>query len=146
VIHRRASNAAGSRAGSVVPLLILTLWSTTPAAPVLAQQPSRPVIGDLASSSYLHPDLGGLFFGQMARPGGFGLYAGANILFRSGAGSDSRLPGLAKELIDARVGIIVAEGVPAVMAAKAATRSIMARTPRRTSSGRRSGPPGAHWG
>ena len=46
------------------------------------------------------------------------------LLTRSAAGSDNRLPNLARSCFDARVDIIVAEGVVAALAAKAATRTV----------------------
>jgi putative ABC transport system substrate-binding protein len=50
--------------------------------------------------------------------------ANITLLTRSAAGNDRRLPGLAMELVDARVDVIVAEGISAAVAAKAATRTI----------------------
>lgn len=108
---------------SAVPLLVLTLCFTTLSAPALAQQPSRPRIGYLISSSYLHPEFGNLIRVHMTPVGGI---TAANIILltRSAAGSDNRLPGLVTELVDARVDILVAEGVAAALAAKAATRTV----------------------
>jgi putative ABC transport system substrate-binding protein len=90
-------------------------------APALAQQPPRPRIGYLISTSYLHPELGSLLRGQL-NPGR--AYVDTALLSRFAAGSDNRLSGLARELLDARVDIIVAEGVAAALAAKAATRTV----------------------
>jgi putative tryptophan/tyrosine transport system substrate-binding protein len=108
---------------SAVFLLALTLCSITLPALALAQQPSRPRIGYLISSSYLHPELANLLRVHMTPVGGI-TAANITLLPRSAAGSDNRLPGLVTELIDARVDIIVAEGVAAALAAKAATRTV----------------------
>ena len=55
-----------------------------------------------------------------------GLVEGQNctIEFRWAEGHNDRLPGLASDLVDRRVAIIVASSLPAAFAAKAATRSI----------------------
>jgi putative ABC transport system substrate-binding protein len=50
--------------------------------------------------------------------------ASITFLTRSAAGNDSRLPSLVTELVAARVDVIVAEGVPAALAAKATTRTV----------------------
>jgi putative ABC transport system substrate-binding protein len=104
-------------------VLALSLCFTVLSAPARAQQPSRPRVGILISSSYLHPDLGSLFRARMTPIGGI---TGVNVDFlsRSAAGSDNRLPALARELVDAWVDVIVAEGLAAALAAKAATRTV----------------------
>jgi putative ABC transport system substrate-binding protein len=111
------------RASSAVPLLALTLCFTTLSAPALAQEPSRSRIGYLYSSSYLHPGFTGLFVAHMDR-GRTVLTRNFVLLTRSAADSDSRLPDLVTELVAERVDVIVAEGIAAALAAKAATRSI----------------------
>jgi putative ABC transport system substrate-binding protein len=120
-------NAGVSRArfcvSSILPCLALTLSFTMVSAPALAQQPSRPRIGYLISSSYLHPELGNLLRVHMTPVGGI-TAASITFLTRSAAGSDSRLPSLVTELVAARVDVIVAEGVPAALAAKATTRTV----------------------
>jgi putative ABC transport system substrate-binding protein len=120
-------NAGVSRArfcvSSILPCLALTLSFTMVSAPALAQQPSRPRIGYLISSSYLHPELGNLLRVHMTPVGGI-TAASITFLTRSAAGNDSRLPSLVTELVAARVDVIVAEGVPAALAAKATTRTV----------------------
>jgi hypothetical protein len=70
--------------------------------PALAQQPSKARIGYLTSSSYVHPAFADLFFGRVSIAGG--MWGGSlELLSRSAAGSDDRLPSLAAELVGARV-------------------------------------------
>jgi putative ABC transport system substrate-binding protein len=57
---------------------------------------------------------------------GFGLMPGRDYVpeFRMAAGDDARLPALAAELVQLKVDVIVVQGMPAISAAKEATRSI----------------------
>jgi putative ABC transport system substrate-binding protein len=106
-----------------VPVLTLAVCLTIQSAPALAQQSSKARIGYLTSSSYVHPAFADLFFTRMTIAGG--MWGGNLVLLsRSAAGNDDRLPGLAAELVDARVDIIVADGTVAALAAKAATQTI----------------------
>jgi putative ABC transport system substrate-binding protein len=114
---------ARPRASSAVALLALTLCFTTLSASALAPEPPRSRIGYLYSSSYLYPGFTGLFVAHMDR-GRTVLTRNFVLLTRSAADSDSRLPGLVTELVAERVDLIVAEGIAAALAAKAATRSI----------------------
>jgi len=110
------------RLSSGVPLT-LALCLTILSVPALAQQPSKARIGYLTSSSYVHPAFADLFFGRVSIAGG--MWGGnLELLSRSAAGSDDRLPSLAAELVGARVDIIVADGTAAALAAKAATRTV----------------------
>ena len=93
------------------------------AVPALAQQASKARIGYLTSSSYVHPAFADLFLSRVSIAGG--MWGGnLDLLSRSAAGSDDRLPSLAAELVGARVDIIVADGTAAALAAKAATRTV----------------------
>lgn len=99
-------------------LCLALLW-----APAHAQPTSAAKIGYLVSSSYVHPAFADLFFGSGNAAGG--AYGSSLVLvIRSAGGDDDRLPGFARELVDARVQIIVAEGSAAALAAKAVTRTI----------------------
>jgi putative ABC transport system substrate-binding protein len=99
------------------------LCITVLGVPALAQQPSKARIGYLISTSYVHPAFADLLFRHMSIAGG--MWGGnLEVLSRSSAGSDDRLPSLAAELVGARVDIIVAEGTAAALAAKAATRTV----------------------
>ncbi|HET8577234.1 MAG TPA: ABC transporter substrate-binding protein [Methylomirabilota bacterium] len=107
-----------------VVLLALGLCLGTLSAPALAQPPTKARIGYLASSSYVHPAFGDLLFREVMSVTG-GMWGGNLVLLsRSAAGSDDRLPSLARELVEARVDIIVAEGQAAALAAKAVTRTV----------------------
>jgi putative ABC transport system substrate-binding protein len=102
---------------------MLALCLITSSGPALAQEASKARIGYLTSSSYVHPAFADLFLGRVSIAGG--LWGGNLVLLsRSAAGNDDRLPGLAAELVAARVDIIVAEGTAAALAAKAATRTV----------------------
>ncbi len=104
-------------------LLTLALCLTMLSVPALAQQPSKVRIGYLTSSSYVHPAFADLFFGRVSIAGGpWG--GNLELLGRFAAGSDDRLPSLAAELVAARVDIIVADGIPAALAAKTTTRTV----------------------
>ena len=114
---------ARRRLNLAAPLLALTVWSTAAATPALAQQPPRPRIGYLASSSYVHPDFQNLLLFQLGSPPAT-LGGNHQVLLRSAGGPDDRLSSLATELVNVPVDIILAEGVAAAAAAKAATRTI----------------------
>lgn len=120
-----SSGENGARCGSRCKgrLLTLVLCLITFSAPGLAQEAPKTRIGYLASTSYVHPAFADLFLGRVSIAGG--LWGGNLVLLsRSAAGNDDRLPGLAAELVAARVHIIVAEGTAAALAAKAATRTV----------------------
>ncbi len=114
---------AWCRASFGVPLLALALCITVLGVPALAQPPSKARIGYLTSTSYVHPAFADLLFRHVSIAGG--MWGGnLELLSRSAAGSDDRLPSLAAELVGARVDIIVADGTAAALAAKAATRTV----------------------
>jgi putative ABC transport system substrate-binding protein len=117
------ASRARSRGSSATLLLALTLCFATLYAPALAQQTPKPRIGYLISSSFLHPEFANLLRVHMTPVGGI-TAASITLLTRSAAGNDNRLAGLVTELVDARVDVIVAEGVAAALAAKAATRTV----------------------
>jgi putative tryptophan/tyrosine transport system substrate-binding protein len=105
---------------------IAGLASTTAAWPLAAraQQLGKPVIGFLDLGS---PEPNGKFVAAF-RDGlsESGLVEGDNVAieYRWANGGPERLPSLAADLVDRRVNVIFAVGVPAVMAAKAATTMI----------------------
>ena len=84
---------------------------------VHAQQPTKPVIGFLYSTSLQFSDA----FEQGLREAGF--VDGQNALFerRFARGEYERLPALAAELVALRVDLLAAFGTPAVRAAKTAS-------------------------
>ena len=53
-----------------------------------------------------------------------GFVEGKNVLLRAADGDPSRLPKLARELIDLGVGVLIAVGAPAVQAASQATKTV----------------------
>jgi len=86
------------------------------------QAPKVARVGILTSSSsgYLNPS------SILAHLNVLGYVAGKDIVseYRSAAGKDERLPALATELVQLKVDVIVPAGRPAILAAKAATRTI----------------------
>ena len=91
-----------------------------------AQQPAMPVIGFLSSRS---PDESGAhvtaFRLGMKEVGDYVEGENVHIAFRWAEGQNNRLPALAADLVERRVGVIVAAGGgPSINAAKAATPTI----------------------
>ena len=84
-----------------------------------AQQPSRPIIGILDSSTATATKLSGFYDGLKVE--GFIRYQNVAIEYRSAESNYDRLPDLAAELVKREVSLIVAFGVPAALAAKSAT-------------------------
>ncbi len=106
--------------------LRITLMLTLLAAPLVAEAQQATTVrrmGYLTSTSYLHPDFF-LNLGNALRDHGY--VVGRNLLVESrhAAGHDDRLADLAAELVRARVEVIVADGIPAALAAKQTTQSI----------------------
>jgi ABC-type uncharacterized transport system substrate-binding protein len=90
-----------------------------------AQQPAMPVVG------FLHSGSPGSFaphvaaFGRGLGEAGYVEGQNTHIAFRWADGRNDRVPGLAADLVDRRVTVIVAAGGgPSVLAAKAATATI----------------------
>src|SRR5438552_2098401 len=84
-----------------------------------AQQPSRPIIGILDSSTATAIKLSGFYDGLKVE--GFSRNQNVAIEYRSAESNYDRLPDLAAELVKREVSLIVAFGVPAALAAKGAT-------------------------
>jgi len=84
-----------------------------------AQQPAMPVIGFLAPVTPLEEFL--VAFKRGLRE--HGLPEGS-VAYRNAAGMFARLPGLAAELVDLKVSLIVAWTTPSAVAAKHATQTI----------------------
>jgi putative ABC transport system substrate-binding protein len=87
-----------------------------------AQQPSRPIIGILDSSTATATKLSGFYDGL--RVEGFIRNQNVAIEYRSVESNYDRLPDLAADLVKREVSLIVAFGVPAALAAKSATTTI----------------------
>ena len=95
-----------------------------------AQQPSRPIIGILDSSTATAIKLSSFYDGLKVE--GFSRNQNVAIEYRSAESNYDRLPDLAAELVKREVSLIVAFGVPAALAAKSATTTtpiIFAITP-----------------
>jgi putative ABC transport system substrate-binding protein len=94
-----------------------------PLAARAQQQPAVPMIG------YLNSDFDGFAqrlsaFRQGLKDAGFVEGQNLTIEYRTAAGQVGRLPGLAAELVQRRVALIVTSGIPATQAAKEATTTI----------------------
>jgi putative tryptophan/tyrosine transport system substrate-binding protein len=89
-----------------------------------AQQPAMPVIGYLSSKEEAAE--AGIIAGVRKGLAERGFVEGENvtIMFRWSAGHYDRLPQLAADLVANKVDVIAASGLPAVLAAKAATSTI----------------------
>jgi putative ABC transport system substrate-binding protein len=80
-------------------------------------------VGYLVATSYLHPNFSSLFHNAL---NDLGYVEGRNLVVESrlSAGRDDRLGALAAELVQARVKIIVADGIAAALAAKQTTKHL----------------------
>jgi putative ABC transport system substrate-binding protein len=87
-----------------------------------AQQPAMPVIGFLAPVT--PPEELIAAFKRGLREHGLSEGQRISIAYRDAAGMFSRLPGLAAELVDLKVSLVVAWTTPAALAAKQVTRTI----------------------
>jgi len=102
---------------------VLALGFLAAASAALGQQaPKVARVGILSSSSsgYLEPQ------SILAHLNALGYVGGKDVVFeyRPAAGRDERLPALAAELVQLKVDVIVPAGRTAILAAKAATRTI----------------------
>lgn len=90
----------------------------------LAQQPAMPVIGYLSSKGEAAE--AGIVAAIRKGLGERGLVEGSNVntIFRWSDGDYSRLPQLAADLVNEKVNVMAASGLPAALAAKQATASI----------------------
>ena len=86
------------------------------------QAPNVARIGILSSSASVYPNPASI----LAHLNALGYVKDKHFVFeyRSAAGRDDRLPELAAELVRLKVAVIVPQGRPAILAAKAATRTI----------------------
>ena len=90
-----------------------------------AQQPAMPVIGFLSSRSPNESSGVVAAFHEGLQETGFSEGRNVTIAFRWAEGRYDRLPGLASELVDLKVGVLFAAGgPPSALAAKAATSTI----------------------
>src|SRR5712671_2295634 len=89
-----------------------------------AQNTAVPVIGYLSSKEETAE--AGIISGVRKGLAEQGFVEGQNvaITYRWSAGEYDRLPGLAADLVAGKVGVIAASGLPATLAAKAATSTI----------------------
>jgi putative ABC transport system substrate-binding protein len=88
---------------------------------VRAQQPAMPVIGFLAPAP---PEEFIAAFKRGFREHGLSEGQRISVAYRDAAGMFSRLPGLAAELVDLKVSLVVAWTTPAALAAKQVSRTI----------------------
>ena len=89
-----------------------------------AQQPAMPMIGYLSSKGEAAEAgiIGAIRKGLEER--GFIDGKNVSIAYRWSEGDYTRLPGLAADLVDRKVNVIAASGLPAALAAKAASSTI----------------------
>jgi putative tryptophan/tyrosine transport system substrate-binding protein len=90
--------------------------------PASAQQPALPLIGFLAPVT--PPEQFLVAFKRGLREQGLPEGQKISVAYRNAAGTLARLPGLAAELVDLKVSLIVAWTTPAAIAAKQATQTI----------------------
>jgi putative tryptophan/tyrosine transport system substrate-binding protein len=89
-----------------------------------AQQAATPVIGWLGSESREAEDLRIVPFRQGLKEGGYSEGQNLAIEYRLAEGQYDRLPALAADLVRRQVSVIALTGLPAALAAKAATATI----------------------
>ena len=88
------------------------------------QQPAIPVIGYLSSNTPETPVGEVAAFREGLAEAGFAEGRNVAIEYRFAEGNYERLPGFAAELVEHRVNVIAASGLPAVLAAKSASSKI----------------------
>jgi len=106
---------------AALPVLALACLAASSAAHA-QQVPKVARIGILSSSTSTHPVPAHIIFNLQLL--GYVQFKDFIFEYRSAAGRDDRLPELAAELVRLKVAVIIPQGRPAILAAKAATRTI----------------------